>query len=280
MSQQLSTAYIAQFDAEVKQAYQGMSMLRGTVRTRTGVIGSTHRFPKMGKGVAHLRVHQQDVTPLNVAHSNATATLSDWEAPEYTDIFMQQKVNFDERRELVQVVGAAIGRRHDQLIINAAIAASSPETVANDIGGTDSNLNVAKLRRAARLLDANNVPAADRFFLAHANNKEALLAETETTSSDFNTVKALVQGDIDTFLGFKFKWFGTWDEGGIPVDGSLDRSCIAYHKSALGLAEGIAPRTMIDWIPEKTSWLVNAIFSAGSVAIDDEGIVIVTCRES
>lgn len=279
MAINLSTVYTALFDAEVKQAYQGQSMLRGTVRTRTGVVGSTHRFPKIGKGVAQVHINQTDVTPLNVTYGSATATLTDWNAAEYSDIFMQQKVNFDERRELVQVIAGAMGRRYDQIIIDAIEAASSPLTVSNDTGGTDSNLNVAKLREAKRKLDANNVPAGDRHLLLHAANMESLLGETETTSSDFNTVRALVMGDIDTFLGFKFHTIGDRDEGGLPL-ATNDRTVMAWHQSAVGLAEGISIRTTIDWIPEKRSFLVCADFSAGGIAIDDEGIVLITCRES
>jgi hypothetical protein len=279
MAIQLSTAYIAQFDAEVKQAYQGTSVLRGTVRTRTGVVGSTHRFPKIGKGAAQPHVPQSDVTPIGASYSTATATLSDWDAPEYSDIFMQQKVNFDERRELVQVVGNAIGRRFDQLIINAMVAASSPETVSNDIGGTDSNLNVTKLIEAKRLLDKNNVPPGDRYILCHANNLAGMLAETQVTSADFNSVKALVQGELNTFLGFKFMTIGDRDEGGLPL-ATNDRSVFAWHRQAMGMAEGIAPRTAIDWIPQKVSFLVNAVFSAGAVTIDDEGVVVITCDEA
>jgi hypothetical protein len=36
----------------------------------------------------------------------------------------------------------------------------------------------------------------------------------------------------------------------------------------------------VDYIAEKTSYLVASMFSAGAVAIDDEGIVTITCRES
>ena len=48
----LSTAFTTLFDAEVKQAYQAMSVLRGTTRMRVGVEGNTVKFPKIGKGVA------------------------------------------------------------------------------------------------------------------------------------------------------------------------------------------------------------------------------------
>ena len=276
----LSNAFVTLFDAEVKQAYQAKAQLIAAVRQRRGVEGSTAKFPKVGKGVATLRIPQTDVTPLNVDFSQVTATMEDWNAAEYSDIFMQQKVNFDERQELVQVVANAIGRRQDQLIIDALNGSGTSLAVSNDIGGTDTNLNVAKLREAKKLLDKGNVPPQDRHVVLHANNLASLLSETAVTSSDFNTVKALVAGEINTFLGFTFHVLGDRTEGGLAVDGSLDRTVWAFHKDAVGYAEGMGPKTEINYVPEKTSFLVNSMFSAGAVAIDAEGIVQITCRES
>ena len=276
----LSNAYVTLFNAEVKQAYQGKAQLVGATRQRRGVEGSTAKFPKAGKGVATLRVPQTDVTPLNVDFSQVTCTLEDWNAAEYSDIFMQKKVNFDEKQELVQVVANAIGRRQDQLIIDALTASSTSLTVSNDIGGTNTDLNTTKLREAKKLLDANNVPPQDRCVVLHGNNLSSLLSETAVTSSDFNTVKALVAGEIDTWLGFKFIVMGDRTEGGLTIDGSSDRTIWAFHKAALGYAEGLALKTEINYIPEKTSHLVNSMLSAGAVAIDAEGIVQLTCRES
>lgn len=280
MSISLSNAFVTLFDAEVKQAYQGKAMLVGAVRQRRGVEGSTVKFPKVGRGVATPRIAQSDVTPLNVGFSNVTCTLSDWNAAEYSDIFSQAKVNFDERSELVQVLGNAIGRRQDQIILDALTAASGTGTVSNDIGGADTNMNVAKLREAKKILDKNNVPPEGRHIIIHANGLASLLSETAVTSSDFNTVKALVAGELNTFLGFTFHILGDRSEGGLAIDGSLDRTCFAFHRDAIGYAEGIAPRTEINYVPEKTSFLVNALFSAGAVAIDAEGIVKITARET
>ena len=280
MAQGISNAFVTLFDAEVKQAFQGMRSLAGLVRERNGVEGSTVKFPKIGKGSATIRVPQTDVTPLNVTYSQVTATLADYNAAEYSDIFHQAKVNFDERRELVMVVSNAIGRRMDQLVLDALTASSTSLTVSNDIGATDSNLNVAKLRRAKKLLDQNNVPTEGRVMVISAGGLEGLLGETQTTSTDFNSVQALVSGSIDTFLGFKFVTLGDRSEGGLVIDGSLDRTCFAFHKDAVGMGIGMAQKTEINYVPEKTSFLVNSMFSAGAVAIDDEGIVKITCRES
>lgn len=276
----ISNAFVTLFDTEVKQAYQADAVLRNTVRLRTGVTAATHKFPKIGAGVAQVRIPQSDVTPLNVDYSQATVNLQDWIAAEYSDIFNQAKVNFDERQELVQVVGKAVARRADQLIINALAASGTSNTVATTVGGAGSNLNIEKLIAAKKELDTKNVPMEDRFMLVHAANLAGLLNETEVTSSDFNTVKALVQGQVDTFLGFKIITIGDRDEGGLVGGGSgQTRKVWAWHKSAVGMAESLGIRSEINYIPEKTSWLVASMFSAGSVAIDNTGIVEITCTE-
>ena len=276
----LSNAFVTLFDAEVKQAYQAKAQLIAAVRQRRGVEGSTAKFPKVGKGVATLRIPQTDVTPLNVDFSQVTATLEDWNAAEYSDIFMQQKVNFDERQELVQVVANAIGRRQDQLILDALNATSGVGTVLTSVGGADTNLNLEKLLAAKKEMDKNNVPPTDRHMIIHANNLSALLGETEVTSSDFASVKALVNGEINTFLGFTFHVLGDRAEGGLPLAAGDVRTCWAFHKDAVGYAEGMGPKTEINYVPEKTSFLVNAMFSAGAVGIDAEGIVKVSADET
>jgi len=273
----ISSAFVQLFDAEVKQAYQGARALAGVTRERTNVEGNQVKFPKIGKGTATVRVPQTDVTPLNVTYSQITATMSDYIAAEYSDIFQQSKVNFDERQELVQVVGGAIGRRMDQLVIDALNAASSPSTVATSVGGAGTNMNLAKLLAAKKALDAKNVPADNRCMVIHANGLSALLDETELTSSDFATVKALSTGEIDTFLGFKFITLGDRDEGGLPLPST--RTCFAFHRDAVGLGISMNQRSEINYVPEKTSFLVSSMFSAGAVAIDDDGIVKISATE-
>ena len=277
MAVAISNAFVQMFDAEVKQAYQGARSLAGVIRERTNVEGNQVKFPKIGKGTATIRVPQTDITPLNVSYSQVTATMSDFIAAEYSDLFNQQKVNFDERRELVQVVSGAIGRRMDQLVIDALNAASSPSTVATSVGGAGTNMNLAKLLAAKKALDAKNVPSEGRCMVIHANGLSALLDETELTSSDFSTIKSLSTGEIDTFLGFKFITLGDRDEGGLPLPST--RTCFAFHRDAIGMGIGMGQRSEINYVPEKTSFLVSSMFSAGAIAIDDEGIVKISATE-
>lgn len=281
MSKSLTTAAIQSFDDLVKHAYQGVGMLRPTVRTKTGVVGSSHRFTRMGKGVATPRIPQTDVVPMNVGYNTATATIADWNAPEYTDIFDQQKVNFSEQQQLAQVIASAIGRREDQLLIDALEAASTSLTVSTNIGGTGTNLNTAKFRESKKLLDAKGVPKTDRVMAVHTNNIFGLLGDGTATSADFNSIRALVDGEINTWLGFKIIGLEDRDEGGLTLTGGV-RTGFAFHggmMGSMGLAVGVDFRTEVNYIAEKTSWLANGLFAAGSVAIDAEGIVELSMTE-
>ncbi len=279
MAINVSTAFVDLFDSEVKQAYQAESLLRGTMRTRSGVAGNTVKFPTIGKGVATLRVPQTDVTPLNVTYGQVTATMEDYIAAEYSDIFQQSHINFDERSELVQVVSKSIARRMDQIMIDALNAASGTSTVATTVGpGGNTDMNIEKLRATAKALNEKNVPSEGRYLLMHATQLDSLLGEQEITSQDFAAVKALVQGEINTFMGFNILTMGDRDEGGIPKPST--RTCFAWHKDSMGYAESMAQKTEVNYVPEKTSFLVSSMFSAGSVSIDGEGIVKISCTEA
>ena len=279
----LSPAFTQLFEAEVHQAYQGAAVLTGAARTRTGVVGSTVNFPKVGKGQASVRTPGTDVVPLNTSFSSVSCTLTDFSASEYSDIFLQNKINFDERRELAQVVGSAIGRRQDQIILDALAAASAGSTVANTVntsGSSASDLNIAKIIAAKKAMDAKNVPTQNRHMIIHANNLAGLLGDERAISGDFQNIRALVSGELNTMMGFQFHILGDRDEGGLSIDASNDRTCFAFHQSALGVAVGMPASTEINYIAEKTSFLVTAKLSMGSIAIDTDGIVDVVCREA
>lgn len=282
MSKYLSAAAKTEFDNEVKHAYQGEgSGLRNTVTFRGGVVGDTYKFRKMGKGMANQKATSALVTPMDIEHTLITATLENWNAPEYTDIFDAAEVNFDEQKELASTIANACRRREDQIIIAALDAATSlAGTVTEDIGGTNSGLNTDKLRRASRYLNAQGVGMKDRHWLLKAEDLETLLGETEVSSSDYNTVKALVNGEVDTFVGFKFHMIEDRDEGGLPAGSSSEHMNFAYHKDAVGLAVGIDIRTEVNYIAERTSWLVNGLFKCGAVVRDTKGVVDIQVQDA
>ena len=280
----ISNAFVTIFESEVHQAYQSEAKLAGTVRTRTNVEGSTVKFPKLAKGQASVRSPGPQVVSVGAQFSSVTATMVDYSASEYSDIFNQAKINFDERAELAEMLGKAIARREDQVVIDALINASAGSTVANTVvtsgSAGASDLNVGKIIAAGKALNAKNVPATERCLLVHANSMASLLGDERAVSSDFIQLQALQRGEVQTFAGFNIIMFGDRDEGGIPIDGSSDRTCVAFHKSAVGLGVGMPAKTEINYVAERTSFLVTAMYSAGAIAVDTDGIVDVICRES
>ena len=222
-----------------------------------------------------------DAIPMNIDHSKQVAVLSDWDAPEYTDIFNDAEVNFDEVTELGFTIASALGRRADQIVIdamkagtyNATITAAQGGLVGTDIGGVGTSLNVAKLRKAKSYLDAREVGKMDRCILIEERGLEALLGETEVTSSDYANVKALVSGDVNTFLGFEFITIGSArEEGGLDVNTNVVDAFV-WQKSSLGQAIGIDIKTRVGWSEDKDSWKSTGYFKGGAVIRDNEGLV-------
>lgn len=275
MSKNLSAAAQQQFDDDVKHAFQTAGSLRNTVTIRNNVVGDIYKFRKMGKGQANQKASQADVTPMDISHSLISCTLGNWNAPEYTDIFDAAEVNFDEQTELAQTIAGALGRRLDQLIIDALAAEASP---AGTIASGSAGLTLSKVVQSSKYLNDKGVPSGDRHFAITAGGLEDLLGDTTITSADYNNVRALMSGDINTFMGFQFHMIETRDEGGLPTSGS-DREGFAYHSSAVGLAIGIDIKTEVNYIAQKTSWLCNGVMKAGAVSRDGDGIVSVSWEE-
>jgi hypothetical protein len=276
MVQAASATFINSFDSEIKLAYQGRKSLRDTVRVKTGVIGSTHTFYKAGKGVATQHNRGNDVVAMNAGRSSAIATLTGWDAFDYCDVLDLTQLSYDDKATVVENVVMAIGRREDQLIIDAMAV----DVTTNLVGDGTGALTVAYIASAAQKLDANNVPEEDRYFVFTSKQKEQLLNTTGATSSDYNSVKTLVQGQIDTFYGFKFKMIGTRTEGGLPRKAGVEQYAFAYHKKAVGLAIGKDMTTMVDWVAQKTSWQMGCVYLAGAVVIDLEGVITINTDDA
>jgi hypothetical protein len=278
-----TNAAIASYDSQVKLSYQGAGKLRPYARLKTGVVGQQHAFRKMGAAVAYNQTASNDViTPNDTTHSKIFATLTNWRVGDYTDLFDQAETNVDERAELATNHALALGRAEDQLLINAIDAASSiAGTVDEDFGGTNTGVTADKLRRAKRYLVAQGADG-DHVFLINAAGMETALAETEVTSSDYQTMKALVDGTLkdNKAFGFTFKIIEDRVEGGLPSISTSIRQCFAYDKAAVGLAVGIEPNARVDFIPERNSYLSQAILKAGAAVIDAKGVVEVQSYEA
>jgi hypothetical protein len=257
----------------VKHAYQGTGLLKQAVTLRNNVVGDTYKFRKMGKGLANQKASSAEVVAMNVGHEFKVATLGNWNAPEFTDIFDQQTVNFDEKQELASTIANALGRRCDQLVIDAMDSAGAyAATVGTGVGGTASNLNMSKIIKAQVSLRQKGVPNSELFAAINALGLGGLLNDEKSSSVDYQNVKALVNGEVDTLAGFKFVILEDRAEGGLTVASNVVDSYF-FARPSVGLAIGIDMKTDIDYVPERTSWLCNGMLKAGAVARDTDGIV-------
>ena len=278
MSKYISDLNVAEFDRDVKQEYAQTPQMKELVRVKNGVVGSTCRFQKSAQGMANKKVSQANVVPMNIDYSYVTATLEDWNAPEYTDIFDAPKVNFDERSELVSLSAKACGRRDDQIIIDALETGATTLTVAKTIGDTDG-MNTAKFRDSKRQLDYYSVPADSRAFVMSTEGLSDMLDDNDANNRDTAALTALVAGEIKYWLGFRVYTVGYMAEGGLPK-ATNTRSAFAFDKASLGYANGMGMHTEINYVAERTSWLVNTMFSAGAIAIDAYGMVTISHDEA
>ena len=281
MSVYLNTVAVTEYDEQVKESFQGIGLLRMCVTVRNNVTGEDYRFQQIGKGIAHKRTApSSDSIPMNIEYSKVLVILEDWDADEYTDMFMKKEVNFDEVRELAQVILKALGRRFDQTIIDAVNdARAALVAIGNIVVHGTTGLDLAKLSDVAQLMDDLEIDGDNRFFVGSTKAKQQLLTTTEASSSDYNTVKTLVRGEIDTFYGFTFVWFGKREEGGLYKTGDI-RDCFAFHQSSIGTAVGIDPSTEVNYVPQKKSHLSAGQMKLGSIVRDLEGVFIVEVDET
>lgn len=269
MSINLSAVAVTEFDSMVKHAYQGMGLLKSAVTVRNNVVGDTYKFRKMGKGTANQKTTAADVDPMDVGHSLITATLANWNAPEYTDIFDAAEVNFDEKQELANTIAGALGRRCDQLVIDA-MDGSTPDTTA--VAAGSANLTMAKIIDAQVELRDQGVPNSELFAVIEAGGLGGLLNDEKATSGDYQAIKALVSGEVNSLCGFQFIVIESRSEGGLTEAANVVDSWF-FQRPSIGLAIGIDMKTEINYVPQKTAWLTNGMLKAGACVRDTGGLV-------
>lgn len=254
MSTQIDTAYVNQFSGNVAHlAQQKASRLRMAVRVEK-LSGEYGFFDQIGSVSMVERTSRHADTPFTeIPHARRRVSMSDFEASEIIDSQDVQRMLTDPTSYYTQAFAAAEGRKIDDVIVAAYFAAAaigktgsstqafdSANQIAVDYVESGSTVNsfmtIAKLRKAKELLDAAEAgvdPDEPRFVYCSARQITRMLALTEVTSADFNTVKALVAGEVDTFMGFKFirgERFAT--------NGSGYERVMAWVKSGVLLAEG------------------------------------------
>lgn len=269
---------------------QKQSRLESWCQPEPNIVGTSKSVERLGKSEAYtLESRHSDTKYVDTPHSRRWLDLQDKAWADLVDEMDKIKMLADPTSPYLRIGVAALNRAKDDIIIAAARGSARTSTSsialpsAQKIAVSGSGLTLAKLLAAKEILDAAEVDAeldadgqgmASRVMVVTTKQLTNLLGTTEIKSVDYNAVKALVQGQVDTFLGFKFVRTER-----LPKVGN-DRYCLAWSRGCVALGTGKDIVTSIDPLPGKNySVQVYARMSIGAVRVEDEGVVEIACQE-
>ena len=308
MSQQIPVAYVKQYNSNIMVLSQQMeTRLVGAVRQESQ-RGDEQYFDRLGPTeVVELTSRHQDTIQVDSEHSRRRVTTRAFSWADLIDWNDMDRMLIDPTSEYIRSTIMAFNRKKDELLIDAALGtayggvdgSTSVTLPANQyIGavasGALSRLNVNTLRKVQKIFDEDEVPENDRYFVFNAEQREALLSETEVTSSDYNVVKALVMGQVDTFLGFKFirseqlnssgKFTINTSTGAVTLstgNGDASDQCFAFQKQGLLFASSREIQTRVqEDMTRNYSVQVYGRASFGATRMEEDRVIGVLCKAS
>ena len=287
MSETIEQYYVEQYQNTIRiLSQQKNSRLEGTTIPPVQVTGDALYWERMGATEAVELVTRHDDTPnIEVDHSRRkqTATPRVWAT--LLDKEDQVRMLVDPKNYYNQIARMAMNRAKDSVIITALGGSSysgqtgTTEVVlpaAQKIAHGSVGLTLTKLMTAKEQLDADEVdPDMERYIVVAARQITNLLETTEVKSADYNTVKALVEGKINTFMGF------TFIRTQLLELTSEVRYCYAYAKGAIGLGTLTDIQAKIDQRADKNyAWQVWLKMDVGATRIEEEQVIEIACSES
>lgn len=287
MSIEITTAVVNQYGANIDLlSQQKMSRFMGKVRMESQT-GETGFYEQVGATAAVERTSRHANTPrVDTPHSRRAVTLQDFEWADLIDKADKVRMLIDPTSTYAQAAMMAMNRSRDDVIIEAALGVartgkngttnvSLPADQKIAAGGT--GLTLAKLIEAKELFGANDVDEDIPLYMAAtARQISNLLNDDKITSNDYATVKALVRGEIDSFMGFTFT-----RSQRLTTDGNGDRQIIAWAQDGLLLAQGTENITRVT--EESTKSYSTQVYRAecfGATRMEEEKVVEIACVEA
>lgn len=278
-------AYMQQYQSNVRVlCQQEGSFLRNAVDVRS-MQGKYSYVERLGSTVAVERTaRRQKIEPQDQLHSKRRVRPSIWEASTVLVEDDNHRMIIDPRSNYVMNIAHALGRKIDEILIDAALGNSVSvdadesgsnigvaNTIDEDFGtGSDSDITVEKLIEARRILATNNCWDKDLYCVIDPTANAALLNETKVGSSDYNRGQVLVTGQMQPYMGFKFIELGDL----LPAAVSNIKTMFAFARSGLvlGVYEDIMSREGI-LVDEGFSRLLYGKMIMGATRIEEEKVV-------
>lgn len=277
MSTSVSNSFVKQYERDVHHEFQTMGgILRPAVRMKTGVVGSSTTFQKIGSGTAVTKARHGKVTPMNNDHTAIECSITDRYAGDYVDKKDLEKLEIDERQAIAQSGAWACGRAIDSDIFTAMDGTTQTAvsyTLTSKATIENSLLNIAKA------LNANKVPNdGQRYCCLTANAWAAAEKVEQFSSADYVDASGMPFKNGAPFPMWR-NWMGIkWtNHQELPGAGeSSGAKGFAWHKRAVGYAMGGDIEADFDWQGPEVAWWVNHMFSGGACLIDDLGVIEIT----
>jgi len=290
MADTQNVVYAQAYSQNIMQLAQAKySKLIGLIFMKPNVKGKTFFQDQMGQWSMETKAGRNVQTPNNdPSMARRMGTMVDYHDNRLLDRGDELRMLSDPRSAYTIAAAASLGRKMDDVIIAAALGTSCygetgslSITLGTDaisgishINGTPSTLTFARVRKAKRILDQENVEMEDRIMVVDPIALEQMLAVSEATSSDYAAVKALIRGEIDTWMGFK--WITITR---LTVSGT-QTSCFAFQRYGICAAMGAAPIVRTD---ERTdlsySWQVYYELNIGAVRLEEARVVDIECTQ-
>lgn len=287
MSSTITESFVQQYSNNVQMLSQQKGSLLRNVVDVENVVGKHAYFERLASTAAVKRVSRHSDTPLvPQTHSRRRISMVDYEWSDLIDNQDKIRTLIDPTSNYALNAAMAMGRAMDDEIITAVSGnAFSGETGSTTVAlptaqkitesGTDG-LTIAKLRQTKEILDLADVdPSLPRSIVVSPKQVTNLLGTTEVTSSDFNTVKALASGEINSFLGFNFIISNR-----LSISSSK-RLCLAFTHDAMKLALGQDIMTRIDERSDKGyATQVYVCMTMGATRLEDNKVVTIQAHEA
>jgi hypothetical protein len=311
---EITDAMVDMFSSNVMHLSQQKSArLMPYVRIETQ-SSETQFYDRIGKReMKRKEGRHSEVTYTDTPHSRRAVTLEDWFDADLIDQEDKLRVIMNPDSEYAIAFGHALGRQYDLTIIDAALGSAyggkkgqtevilpnSQKVAALDGSNAFAGLNVKTLRAVRKKFkQAEAIEKGEKIiFVMAAEQSDNLLATTEVTSADFNTVRALVQGEINTFLGMEFvetellpfngaafrhdATGAVVGSGGTEIAIGAARVCFAMTmKRGVLLSRGREVKSRITEMPGKHfAHQVYSALSIGGTRMEEEQVVAVFCKE-
>ena len=286
MSFEITTAFVNQFGANIDLlSQQKDSRFMGKVRMESQT-GETGFYEQIGATAAIERTSRHADTPrVDTPHSRRAVTMATFEWADLIDKADKVRMLIDPTSSYSVSAMMAMNRSRDDAIIEAALGTARTGKngttnivlpASQKIAVNATGLTLAKLREAKKKFGENDVDEDIRLYMAiTAKQLDDLLGDTTITSVDFNTVKALVNGDINEFMGFTFV-----KTQRLTLDGNSDRQVIAWAQDGLLLAQGSNNITRITERDDKSySTQVFRSEDFGATRMEEDKVVEIACAE-